>query len=261
MKKLFTGLLSVVLVFSSSVFAAYMPTDADQDIKDQVAPMIEAMVSTDVNRLVSIANKIATMLPNFDSDGRVYHVLEWVYDTIVVHVDAERARRAEMGTNTNTEMDMMEEEHMEDETMSWDDTMDDMDDMSDDSDMMSGDDTMDDMESDAMSGSDTMSWDDTMDDASTGMTHVFDLTSSPYDFSMEEIMVKVWDTVTINLTSIWWSHDWVVDEFDASTMVVSPGDDTTTVTFVADTAGTFEYYCSVGDHRAQGMIGNLIVSE
>ena len=31
------------------------------------------------------------------------------------------------------------------------------------------------------------------------------------------------------------------------------------VEFVASIAGTFEYYCSVGEHRAKGMKGNLIV--
>lgn len=35
----------------------------------------------------------------------------------------------------------------------------------------------------------------------------------------------------------------------------------TSVTFVADETGTFEYYCSVGNHRGQGMIGKLIVED
>jgi len=39
---------------------------------------------------------------------------------------------------------------------------------------------------------------------------------------------------------------------------VTPGTPTS-VTFVADKTGTFEYYCSVGNHRAQGMVGKLIV--
>ncbi len=51
---------------------------------------------------------------------------------------------------------------------------------------------------------------------------------------------------------------WVVDEFDAATGKVRPGTPTS-ITFVADKAGTYEYYCSVGNHRAQGMAGKLIV--
>jgi len=39
--------------------------------------------------------------------------------------------------------------------------------------------------------------------------------------------------------------------------VQAPG--TTSVEFVADQEGAFEYYCSVGNHRQQGMKGTLIV--
>ena len=35
----------------------------------------------------------------------------------------------------------------------------------------------------------------------------------------------------------------------------------TSVTFVANKAGEFEFYCSVGNHRAQGMVGKLIVKD
>jgi nitrite reductase (NO-forming) len=37
------------------------------------------------------------------------------------------------------------------------------------------------------------------------------------------------------------------------------GGETTSVEFVADKTGTFEYYCSVGAHRAMGMTGSLVV--
>ncbi len=53
-------------------------------------------------------------------------------------------------------------------------------------------------------------------------------------------------------------HDWVVDEFDAKIAQVAAGK-TTSVEFVADKTGTFEYYCSVGKHRQNGMVGKLIV--
>ena len=33
------------------------------------------------------------------------------------------------------------------------------------------------------------------------------------------------------------------------------------VQFTADQVGEFEYYCSVGTHRADGMYGNFIVEE
>ncbi|HLD28475.1 MAG TPA: plastocyanin/azurin family copper-binding protein [Patescibacteria group bacterium] len=87
---------------------------------------------------------------------------------------------------------------------------------------------------------------------------VFDISGRNFVFSMEEIIVNVGDTVRINFTSESGFHDWVVDKFNAATNQVNTGD-STSVEFVADTAGVFEYYCSVGNHRAQGMFGQLIV--
>jgi len=73
-----------------------------------------------------------------------------------------------------------------------------------------------------------------------------------------DLKVKQGDTVRIEFTSAGGLHDWVVDEFDASTKRVNTGG-STFVEFVADKTGNFEYYCSVGSHRAQGMKGMLIV--
>ena len=86
----------------------------------------------------------------------------------------------------------------------------------------------------------------------------FDLTGNNYSFSESELRVKEGTEVTINFTSTGGCHDWVVDEFAAATDKVSAGG-STSVTFVADRTGSFEYYCSVGSHRAQGMVGTLIV--
>lgn len=86
----------------------------------------------------------------------------------------------------------------------------------------------------------------------------FTVLGGNFYYDMEEIRVKEGDTVTINFRSVEGFHDWVVDEFNAATGQVSTGGETS-VTFVADKKGTFEYYCSVGSHRAQGMVGNLIV--
>ena len=49
-----------------------------------------------------------------------------------------------------------------------------------------------------------------------------------------------------------------IDEFNAATERVSAGA-TTTVEFIADKKGTFEYYCTVGQHRANGMKGKFVV--
>jgi len=86
----------------------------------------------------------------------------------------------------------------------------------------------------------------------------FHLSGSNFKFDTTEIRVKEGDTVTVNFEASEGFHDWVVDEFDAATEQVRPGTPTS-VTFVASKKGEFEYYCSVGDHRAKGMVGKLIV--
>jgi plastocyanin len=87
---------------------------------------------------------------------------------------------------------------------------------------------------------------------------VFAVKGVNYGFDVKEIKVKQGDTVTINFMSSDGFHDWKIDEFAAATQKVQPGTPTS-VTFVADKKGEFEYYCSVGQHRAHGMVGKLIV--
>ncbi len=74
-----------------------------------------------------------------------------------------------------------------------------------------------------------------------------------------DIVVQQGDTVEVTLCVTGGTHDWVVDEFDVATDIISEGDECSTVEFVADEAGEFEYYCSVGNHRDEGMVGMLIV--
>lgn len=87
---------------------------------------------------------------------------------------------------------------------------------------------------------------------------IFNLSAKPFEFSVKEIRVKKGDRVKINLTIEQGMHDWVIDEFGARTSVLKTGE-SGTVEFIADKAGTFEYYCSVPTHRQRGMVGKLIV--
>ena len=96
------------------------------------------------------------------------------------------------------------------------------------------------------------------EDAPEAQAHVFNVGGVNFAFDVKQIRVKKGDTVTINFISNSGTHDWVVDEFAARTQRVNAGS-SSSVTFVADRAGTFEYYCSVGNHRALGMVGRLIV--
>lgn len=96
-----------------------------------------------------------------------------------------------------------------------------------------------------------------------------EIESSNYFFTIEEkqnppIHVEEGDTLTVNLSSSGGKHDWVLEdentgEILVETARVSSGQ-TTSVTFRVDRAGTFAYYCSVGNHRKKGMEGEFVVA-
>ncbi len=86
----------------------------------------------------------------------------------------------------------------------------------------------------------------------------FAVEGSPFAFSVKEIRVKKGDVVKIVFTNKTGFHDWTIGEFNAKTKQLKAGE-TEEISFVASKSGTFEYYCSVADHRQQGMVGKLIV--
>lgn len=88
--------------------------------------------------------------------------------------------------------------------------------------------------------------------------HEFVITGTDFAYDIKQIKVKKGDTVTINFKSADGFHDWVVDVFDAATKRVDTGG-SASVTFVADEVGTFQYYCSVMNHRQMGMVGYIVV--
>lgn len=99
---------------------------------------------------------------------------------------------------------------------------------------------------------------DETQDEPVGEIKTFEVSATDFEFSMDEIRVNQGDTVRIVLNNTGGFHDLVIDEFNARTEVISTGE-TTEVEFIASELGQFEYYCSVGDHRAMGMVGTLIV--
>lgn len=79
-----------------------------------------------------------------------------------------------------------------------------------------------------------------------------------FSFDVKEIKIKQGEKVRIVFKNVAGFHDWKIDEFNSATNKLQAGQQDS-VEFVADKKGTFEYYCSVGSHRAKGMKGNLIV--
>lgn len=104
---------------------------------------------------------------------------------------------------------------------------------------------------DAMEGGDKMENGD-------AMVQPFEVEGGAFFLDPNEIRVKQGETVTIKFTNVGGSHDFVLDEFDVQSTLTQTGD-TVEVEFIASEAGEFEFYCSVGNHRSQGMVGNLIV--
>lgn len=86
----------------------------------------------------------------------------------------------------------------------------------------------------------------------------FSVTGSPFKMVPNTLAVKKGDTVKVTFKNAQGIHDFTIDEFDVKTKQLQAGEQEV-VQFVADKAGSYEYYCSVGNHRAQGMEGTLIV--
>lgn len=86
----------------------------------------------------------------------------------------------------------------------------------------------------------------------------FTVTASNFKFDTPEIKVKKGDTVKIIFKNSGGFHDFVIDEFGVKAKQGN-GPSEEILTFIADKAGNYEFYCSVGQHRAMGMKGKLIV--
>ena len=88
----------------------------------------------------------------------------------------------------------------------------------------------------------------------------FTVLGSNFVFAPSSMTAKKGDAVKITFKNTGGLHDFKIDEFNVATKKISGGAEET-VTFVADKTGSFEYYCSIGTHRAMGMKGTLTVEE
>ncbi len=91
-----------------------------------------------------------------------------------------------------------------------------------------------------------------------GATKEFTVTGQNFSFAPNTISVKKGDKVKITFKNANGNHDFRIDEFGVNSGIIKAGEQKT-IEFTADKAGTFEYYCSVGTHRAMGMKGTLKV--
>lgn len=95
--------------------------------------------------------------------------------------------------------------------------------------------------------------------ASTASVKEFTVSGENFKFTPSTMTVERGDTVRITFNNVGGTHDLRVDGYEVGTKVIQGGT-SETFEFVANEAGSFEYYCSVGQHRQMGMVGTLTVT-
>lgn len=75
------------------------------------------------------------------------------------------------------------------------------------------------------------------------------------------IEAEAGETITVEVENVDGFHDFVIDELDVATEQINEGNTVTaTFTIPEDASGAeYEFYCSVGNHSEQGMVGTLMV--
>jgi nitrosocyanin len=94
--------------------------------------------------------------------------------------------------------------------------------------------------------------------APTEEIKIVNVEAGSFYYKPNEITVKQGEKVRIVMNSVSMMHDFNIDELGVKMPIIQNGN-TGTVEFTADKKGSFEYYCSVGQHRANGQVGTLIV--
>ena len=93
-----------------------------------------------------------------------------------------------------------------------------------------------------------------------GSTKEFIVLGKSYSFNPNAMTVKKGDRVKITFKDEDGFHDLKIDGYNVATARVNTGGESS-VEFVADKVGSFEYYCTVGNHREKGMKGTFVVTE
>ena len=89
---------------------------------------------------------------------------------------------------------------------------------------------------------------------------VIEMEAGSFYYKPNVITAKKGERIRVVMKSVSMMHDFVIDELNVKSPIVKDGD-TATIEFVADKTGSFEYYCSVGQHRARGQVGTITITE
>ena len=78
-------------------------------------------------------------------------------------------------------------------------------------------------------------------------------------FEPDVIEIEVGETIEFVFTNTGGTHDFIIPSLDIGTEVISEGE-TDSFIYTFEEPGSFEFICSVGNHAAEGMVGEIIVS-
>lgn len=94
----------------------------------------------------------------------------------------------------------------------------------------------------------------------TGEVREIAISGTEFSLSPATITVNAGETVRITFTNTGTTiHNFGISALGVRTRTIGPGA-SDTIEFVASQSGTFDFDCSVGNHAALGMVGQLTVS-
>lgn len=96
------------------------------------------------------------------------------------------------------------------------------------------------------------------DSGSMSETKEVTISASNFKYTPSLINVNKGDKVKVILKDNGGMHDLFIDGYDVKTKVIESGQEDS-IEFVADKAGTFDFWCTIGNHKAMGMVGKLVV--
>lgn len=79
-------------------------------------------------------------------------------------------------------------------------------------------------------------------------------------FNQSTIEVKKDQKVRLNFSVASGRHNFSIDEFGVNSPAITEGEQVS-LEFTPDRTGEFGFYCNIGNHRAMGMKGKLIVTD
>lgn len=97
-------------------------------------------------------------------------------------------------------------------------------------------------------------------DASVTAAREITIEANEFKFIPNEIRVKKGQTIKITLKNTGqMQHDWMVEKMGGASIDRTAANTSNSIIITPSQVGTFTTFCSVGNHRAQGMVGKLIV--